>query len=333
MRLQFDVVAASKCPKKDVIEALDIYCKTVDPGSMTDTNQIKYYIWNITPQSKDERIMFFYLLYDINNSVIGFSEFAYLPENHVLVIDYLCTKHRNHVLFYNFYHMAVQEITDELKQKGLFIRYIVTELSLNQIDGVLSDPDSNYFRHLLSIEGFMLSKYPYYQPPLLRFDKVQEFSLAFKLLSVDNSELLSIDKRQYLSIVQELYISHYYAWYQNFPAGQGIGEIIKQLPTRIEREIPESGECIPISLVQCKLFEEGQCPRFSPENITLPRMRKNRRKSIILIFFWIILAIATFVVCIIPECSTIESIICSFLSIIVGVVSIISFRKELFTAK
>ena len=44
--LQFSVLPAIKCPKKDVIAALDIYCKTVDQGSMTDTNQIKDYIWN-----------------------------------------------------------------------------------------------------------------------------------------------------------------------------------------------------------------------------------------------------------------------------------------------
>ena len=177
MRLQFDIVDASKCSKKDVIEALDIYCKTVDPGSMTDTNQIKDYIWNKKAHSREERIMFFYLLYDINGTVNGFSEFAYLPRNHVLVIDYLCTKDRNHVLFYLFYHMVVQEITEELKRKGLFIRYIITELSLSQTNGVLSDPDSNYFRHLLSNEGFSLSKYPYYQPPLLR---IGTYSVAGK---------------------------------------------------------------------------------------------------------------------------------------------------------
>ena len=60
MTLQFNVVSAAKCPPKDVIEALDIYCKTVDPGSLTDTNQIKDYIWNNKAHSNEKRIMFFY---------------------------------------------------------------------------------------------------------------------------------------------------------------------------------------------------------------------------------------------------------------------------------
>jgi len=44
--IKFRVVQASKCPKKDIITAIDIYCKTVDGGSLTNTNQIKDYIWN-----------------------------------------------------------------------------------------------------------------------------------------------------------------------------------------------------------------------------------------------------------------------------------------------
>ena len=88
--LQFSVLPASKCSKKDVIAALDIYCKTVDPGSLTDTNQIKDYIWNSKNHCNETRSMFFYILYDQNSNVIGFAEYAYLPHNQVLVLDYLC---------------------------------------------------------------------------------------------------------------------------------------------------------------------------------------------------------------------------------------------------
>ena len=59
MLLQFKVVPAAKCPKKDVIAAIEIYCKTVDSGSMTDTNQIKDYIWNPKEHSQEPRTMFF----------------------------------------------------------------------------------------------------------------------------------------------------------------------------------------------------------------------------------------------------------------------------------
>ena len=165
MLLQFKVIPAGKCPKKDVLEAIEIYCKTVDSGSMTDTNQIKDYIWNPKAHSHETRSMFFYLLYGNNDIVDGYAEFAYLPKNQVLVLDYLYTRQRNHVLFYNFYHMVIQEIEETLKKRGQFVRYIITELSLAQKDGKLIDADSNYFRHLLSNENYRLLKYPYYQPP------------------------------------------------------------------------------------------------------------------------------------------------------------------------
>jgi len=201
--LQFNVLPATKCPKKDVIAALEIYCKTVDSGSMTDTNQIKDYIWNPKKHINEKRKMFFYLMYNQDHEVIGFSEYAYLPGTQVLVLDYLCTLQRNHMLFYNFYHMALSEITTELKKKGLFIRYIITELSLNQKEGKLIDIDSNYFRHLLSNESYKLLKYPYYQPPLLKHEDAEEFNIAIKLLYSDNNNF-SLSKEQYILIIEEL---------------------------------------------------------------------------------------------------------------------------------
>ena len=44
MIIQFEVIPAIKCSKKDVISAIDIYCKSVDTNSKTDTNEIKDYI-------------------------------------------------------------------------------------------------------------------------------------------------------------------------------------------------------------------------------------------------------------------------------------------------
>lgn len=264
MMLQYRVASASNCPKKDVIEALDIYCKTVDEGSLTDTNQIKDYIWNSKGHDKEDRIMFFYLLYDDENNVCGFSEFAYLPMNRVLFLDYLCTDKRNHVLFYLFYNMVISEITSELKKKALFIRYIITELSTNQVDGVLSDRDSNYFRHLLTIEGFQLSKYPYYQPPLAPNDDDMEFNLAIKLVSAGVSSDLVLDKKLYLSLVHEIYFSHYLEWFANYTVQkEKTISIIQGLYNRVEKEMPSNSTLESILLINCKLFDEGHCPKYN----------------------------------------------------------------------
>lgn len=58
---------------------------------MTSTNQILDYIYNPQNHKSEPRKMFFYLLYNVNGEVEGFAEFAYLPQNSVLVIDYIST--------------------------------------------------------------------------------------------------------------------------------------------------------------------------------------------------------------------------------------------------
>lgn len=327
MVIQLKVAPAKKCPKRDVISALDIYCKAVDPGSLTDTNQISDYIWNIKEHQAEPRQMFFYLLYGSDGAVEGFSEFAYLPENQVLVLDYLCTRQRNHVLFYNFYHMALQEIEELLKRKGYYIRFILTELSLTNINGQLVDIDSNYFRHLLSNENYRLLKYPYYQPPLLPQDEVKEFNLAITVTGMPVDHSLILSKKQYLSIVKELYHSHYLAWYKNNPHFEGV---IETLLKRIEQEIIQNNDTDPITLVQCRLFDEGQCPKITAENITLQRQRKKKWKIIVPLFLWSSLAILTFLFCAIPYFSNFVAVACSFLTILAGLISIVSLRNDFF---
>ena len=325
--MQLKVVPARKCPKRDVISALDIYCRTVDVGSMTDTNQISEYIWNPKNHQSEPRQMFFYLLYDCDDKVEGFAEFAYLPENQVLVLDYLCTGHRNHVLFYNFYHMVIQDIEAVLKKTGLYIRYILTGLSLTNVNGQLTDVDSNYYRHLLSNEDYRLLKYPYYQPPLLPQDEVKEFNLAITFAGSYASSPLIISKQLYLSIVKELYYSHYLDWYNRDPE---LKSLLDELIKKIEREIVENRDSDPVSLVQCRLFDEGQCPKISAENVTLQRRRSKKLKAVFAVIAWVVLASITFVVCIIPELSRVVTVLCSFMTIIAGAISIISLRNDIF---
>ncbi|WP_394959999.1 hypothetical protein [Candidatus Allofournierella merdavium] len=329
MILQLKIVPAKRCSKQDITAALDIYCKSTDPGSWTDTNQICDHIWNSQAYRAEPRQMFFYLLYDNDGTVEGFSEFAYLPENRVLVLDYLCTRQRNHVLFYNFYHMVVCEIQESLKKEGKFIQFLLTELSLTSANGQLIDIDSNYFRHLLSNENYKLLKYPYYQPPLLPHDEAKEFNLAIAINGASDEVPLFLSASQYLSIVKELYISHYLAWYKNYP---GMGDTTDKLIDRIAHELVQNKESYPIALVQCKLFDEGQCPKITVENITLERYRKKKWKRILPILIWSGLAILTFIVCVLPIFSNAVTILCSFLTILAGVISVVSLRNDFFGA-
>lgn len=330
MTLNMEIRPAAKCTKKDVIAAIGIYSAMVDSGSRTDTNQIKDYIWNVRSNHSDKRDLFFYLLYGNDGSVEGFAEFAFLHASNVLILDYLCTKKRNHMLFYNFYHMVLMEIENELKKKGLFIEYIVTELSLARIEGKLVDGDSNYFRHLLSNENFKLLKYPYYQPPLRPGGNADEYHLAIKRYTTDLNDSRLLTKKGYIQIVEDIYISHYLEWYSGFWDKESYEQIVKDLLTHIESELPESSSREAIAFIQCELLDEGQCPKFTIEPYTISTERKNRRKKIAVISLWFLLSAATTFFCFVPILAEWSAKLCSFLTIISGLISIVTFRKNIF---
>mgnify|MGYP007035339889 CR=1 FL=1 len=325
MIIQFEVIPAIKCSKKDVISAIDIYCKSVDTNSKTDTNEIKDYIWNTKEHDKESRSMYFYILYDSNRNVLGFSEFAYLPKSKTLVLDYLCISERNPVLFYNFYYMTVQEIEETLKKKGQFIDYIITELSIAQRDKKLIDVDSNYFRHFLSNLDFKLLKYPYYQPPLSPDKKEEEFNLAIRSMSRNRNEFFIMEKEKYLSIVKELYYEHYLTWFHNVSGFKGI---IDQLLLRIENEIVQNKGSEPIDMIQCKLFDDGHCPKFTVENYTYPRVKNKQLRHILILCIWLLLCIFTSAIILIPCCSRAVEILCSFFTIFAGIMTCFSYFKS-----
>lgn len=330
MTLHFEVRPAAKCAKKDVITAIGIYSSTVDSGSRTDTNQIKNYIWNGQNNHNDKRDLLFYLFYGSDDSVEGFAEFAFLHASRVLILDYLCTRKRNHMLFYNFYHMVLQEIENDLKKRGLFIEYIVTELSLTRVEGKLVDRDSNYFRHLFSNEHFKLLKYPYYQPPLQLEGEAEEYNLAIKRYTTDLDDSLLLKKAEYMLIVKDIYNAHYLEWFSGLGSGEKYRQIINKLLVRIESEFPTSSSPEPIAFIQCKLLDEGQCPKFEIENYTILAERKHHCRKFAVISIWLLLSITTAFVCVFPIFAEWSAKLCSFLTIISGLISIITFRNDIF---
>ena len=334
MKLEYRAMRADKrSPKGDVTKALDIYIKNVDEGSLTNTNQILDYIYNPQNHKNESRKMFFYILYNINGDVEGFAEFAYLPKNSVLVIDYISTINRSNVQFYCFYHMAKQEIEETLKKSGQYVKYYVTELSLNQVDGKLIDYDSNFFRHMLSNENYIKLPFPYYQPPLTdNIEDVQEFALSLSLNSSNPADTIYFKKDIYLQILKELYYSHYLDWFQNYCNREEYSAVLDKIYSKISNEISGDGKGSELALVQCKLYEEGQCPKISVDNITLPRLKKKRRRKIVTSSIWILLSSLTFIACIIPCLSEYTAIACSFLTIIAGIISIITAKKDLFSS-
>lgn len=332
MDVNYKVKQIKSAKDKDLIEALDIYMHAIDEGSETSTTQIRDYIQN---KYDDIRKMFFYILY-VNDKVIGFAEYGYLPQSEILLIDYICTKPRNHTYFYNFYQMIFEDINRLLKKNDQHIKYIITELSLKKDnENKYIDVDSNYFRQLLSIEGFKILRAPYYQPYRnLKNELVPtDFNIAIKPLINGLFSKTDIDETFYLEIVKDIYINHYIAWYEKYMDPQKVDTFFVNLLDRIQKEFSSKVEIDDITLVNCILFYNGLCHQISTENVTVKKKRIENAKQWCIRVFCVFFSVATGILCYLNCFDSIETFICSLLTILSSVLALGQFIKERFFQK
>lgn len=327
METTYKVKLITSVKDKDLIEALDIYLHTVDENSETATSQIRDYIQN---KYKDTRKMFFYILY-VNDFVVGFAEYGYLPQSEVLLIDYICTNPRNHTYFYNFYHMLFEDISEYLKKQNFYIKYIITELSLKKDnEKKYIDVDSNYFRQLLTMEGFKILKTPYYQPycNMKHELSILDFNIAIKPLLNGLFPKTEIDETFYLEILNDIYMNHYVAWYEKYMDSEQVKIFFTSLLNRIRKEFTGEIEIDDITLVNCVLFQKGLCQQISTENITLKKRQKNLIKQWSIRILCVVFSIATGIFCYIDFFNTAVTFICSLLTILSSIIALGQFIKD-----
>ncbi len=325
-------IEESKKKKSDIVKALQIYISTVDlNSSYTNTNQIREHI--LTDFQDEDRKLFFYNLY-LNNKIYGFAEFGFLPKTETLVIDYICTKERNHCAFYTFYKLALEDITKKLEKKKKHFKYIITEISLENDNGEYIDCDSNYFRKMLSLENYSLLKYPYYQPSLdysANQTNARGFAIAIKSVSntvVDNL----LHKEQYLSIVEELYYSHYGVWYQKYFDRNIVFLHLEDLLKRVKKSIIEYKSADNITVVNCPIFEEGKCKSVNIQPITLGVKIKKKIAHISFIVLWFLISmICTLIFFQEPtEMASIIGRVTSIISLVSGFITIFLYFRDFF---
>lgn len=133
-----------------------------------------------------------------------------------------------------------------------------------------------------------------------------------------------------MQIVKDIYNAHYLEWFSGLGSGEQYGQIINKLLAHIESELPTASSPEPIAFIQCKLLDEGQCPKFEVENYTISVERKHHRRKIAVISIWLLLSITTAFVCIFPIFAQWSATLCSFLTIISGLISIVTFRNDIF---
>lgn len=328
MDTHYRIKQVKSAKDKDLIEALDIYMHMVDVNSETSTTQIRDYIQN---KNDDIRKMFFYILY-VNDKVVGFAEYGYLPNSGVLFIDYICTNPRNPTFFYNFYQMLFEEINGLLKKNCHHIKYIVTELSLKKDnENKYIDDDSNYFRQLLTMEGFKILRTPYYQPYYSNMKQellLADFNIAINPLINGLHDHTTVDKTFYLEILTDIYMNHYAVWYEKFMDQTKVDQFFTDLLNKAEKEFTDKIEIDNITLVNCKLFQNGLCQQISTENITLKKKRTYYAKQWAMRIFCMLFSIATGVFCYLERFDLSETFVCALLTILSSAISLGQFTKE-----
>ena len=332
MNISYRIKQIKNVNDKDLTEALDIYLHTIDENSETPTSQIRDYI---QCKYNDIRKMFFYILYT-NDEVVGFAEYGYLPQSKALLIDYICTTPRNHTYFYNFYHMILEDITALLKKSNCYIKYIITELSLKKDnENKYIDVDSNYFRQLLSMEGFKVLRAPYYQPyyDIKHELSLADFSIVIKPLINGIFPKTNVDETFYNELLTDLYQNHYAAWYKKYMDTQMVEQFFCDLLSRIQKEFTKGIEIDNITLVNCVLFENGLCQQISTENITLSKKRSSYIKQWVLRVLCVVFSLATGIFCYLDRFNLTEAFLCSVLTIVSSSISLGQFIKDYFFQK
>lgn len=318
----FNIVETKK-RKKDIEKVMDIYLSTIDiESSYTNTNQIKDHILSDT--KNENRKLFFYNLY-LNSEVFGFAEFGYLQKSETIVLDYICTKKRNHCAFYAFYQLCLEEITKKLTKQKLHIKYIISEISLNQFNGLYCDLDSNYFRKILSMDNFVLLKYPYYQPSFER--SPQNFAIAIKSVSSSNMKT-SIAWEEYLSLIEDLYTFHYGTWYKKYFDPDEVDKELERLLNTIKKEIAPQ-KINNISLVNCPVFEAGKCQSINIEPITISKKFKKNLFNILAIIFWLLITIASCLLTFLCD-NNLANQLAAIISSISGIITILLYIRGFF---
>lgn len=326
MEINYRIKIVTSKNDKDLMDALEIYLHSIDEKSETDSLQIRDYIQN---KYKDIRKMFFYILY-ANGNVVGFAEYGYLPESEAIIMDYLCTAPRTPAYFYNFYHMILNDMGERLKKEHWLIKYIITELSAHKDkNNRYVDTDSNYFRQMLTAEGFKILKTPYYQPYLNTKKELSfiEFNVAIKPLINGLFAKTTIDKIFYQGILEDIYINHYANWYEKFMEHETVAIFFDELIAKIDREFPDKIEIDDITLVNCALFQEGLCRQISSDNITLKRRKEHRRKRLFTYAVCIVFSTATFFCCFFEYLKETILNVCSALTIISSITALFQYLK------
>lgn len=178
---------------------------------------------------------------------------------------------------------------------------------------------------MLSIENFVLLKYPYYQPTF----REPQLNFAIAIKSTSNSSVnTSLNKEEYLNIIEDLYLHHYAAWYKKYMNPDEVDKTINELYSKIKKAIYSQSNTNSITLVNCPIFEAGQCKNVDIEPITISKKIKQSLLKTLFIMFWFIASIVCCCFVAFSDDLIVNKIVVS-ISCISGFITILLYIRDL----
>lgn len=188
----------------EFLEALRIYSDTTPYEIRTDTNEITYWLNNISPLFQ----LYAFGLY-LNGQLIGLALNAYIPYTQIVVDDYLAVlePYRINTLFLNYMGL----IQNFYKDNNFNISYYITEIS-NKHNGSNINRESLMSLKLLCLDDYVRINALYFEPQLGLHNPESEFEAHLYIKSIDIPN--KIQKTTYTELVKSIYYNYYLEWYR-----------------------------------------------------------------------------------------------------------------------
>jgi len=187
-------------------EALALYARNTHPEVRADSREICYWLDRFAERAPDR---FYCLGFFIDRLQVGYAQFVYLNDLHMVFFDYLVVDrdHRRNSTFFEL----VDHVRRFIEQEQLEVRVTVAEV------GFTSGSDQPtrecvLIARLLHECGFRTVEVPYVQPQLGARHPETESRAVLMLYSFSDNQAVRTDLL--LSIVRAVYFDHYSAWYE-----------------------------------------------------------------------------------------------------------------------
>ena len=291
MNQKYELKPLTSSSDNAYVEAMKVYLRVMPADVKTDTNEIAYSLEH--PVAANGRKMFFFAL-RYQSATIGFAQFAFLPNQKVLFMDYLAISedYKKNSIFYPFFSMIMIYFNDI----GLNYDYFITEIGAQNHDEAV-DIDSAFLRKVLAMEDFKIIDAKYKQP-CLGIQK-QESNIDAHLYLKTSAPLYMITQEFYSTLLREIYYEHYDQWYQDFLTDAEYSQYHNHIDNQYTDilESLQSGQTIKlVDCISCECaYFNASCP--APHMTTAGYAPQSKRKfpkwpiSVLMIFTTFLLSI------------------------------------------